>query len=463
MHGINASSTLVNQHTQQFATGPQGRGLGSVGTSSSHISSESYTSTSRSGVTVSISESSRILQKSVTQSTQVAAPVGVQRQTSAQTAENILTPIRDKLASAKENGASDKELRSLLREGYKGFKQGFREAFKTLAHAGSLDPSLKEDLKETKHLVRLGFSELRQEFAPKGNYGADSLEKAGVQTTELDADAVLNRTIASSPNSEISTRQSSVEHVSFKNEKFSQTFAEAGRTSRSVSIEQTRAALIEVRTNDGDVVTLDLASIIQAKKHADVSGVKYSYDTAETSGYVVQGTLDEGELKALDKLLDQVDVLAIQFFDGDVGSAFESALSLGFDTEEIASFSVALSESATVNLASSYLSNSRGSYPGARSTDSLQSAEQISKESAQKSSRETSQQRGYRHLGDYVTSLRQAVQTAEAFSQSTNLVSTLLSTRVELFEASYTEQQSISLTDLQGFNNANDRLLGSIL
>ncbi len=488
MHGINASSLLNSQYVQQFTSHSERNGLSfSTSSTSSYSISESYTSTSSSGVTVSISESSHFMQKSISHSAAVSPP----RQTPEQTAENILTPIKEKLEAARENGASDKELRSLLREGYKGFKQGFREAFKTLKHAGELDPSLKEELKETKHLVRLGFSELRQEFAPKaerserpegrhdhlhgggeqGNRGrVDDVEpvspvqvielpgnpglpvtdeivveaKVVNETKELDVEAVLDRTLDRSAAPGISSRETSVEHTSIKEEYFNQTYAEASRASRSVSIEQTRAALIEITTNDGDVVTVDIASIIQAKKESNSTGVEYTLDSAETSGYIVEGELDVGELKALDELLDQVDALSAQFFDGDVGAAFESALSIGFDTAEIASFSVALSESTTIDAVSAYLSNESASGQSVVNARSEQ----------------TTQQSGYRNLGDYVTGLQQAVQTAQAFSQPANLVSTLLSTQVQLFESSYTETKSISLTDTQGFNRVNDELLG---
>jgi len=431
MHGINASSLLNNQQLQQFSSQSERSSL--TVTSASYSSSESFTTSTSPGVTVSISQSSRYLQKSVSGN----VPVAPSRQTPEQTASNILGPIKDRLESARENGASDKELRSLLREGYKGFKQGFREAFKTLEHSGNLDPALKEDLKETKHLVRLGFSELRQEFAPKSDR-VPLVNREGFGSGVIDLPRnpevpVTDRTVEKNQIEKVAVDEAAVfdrKISSIKEENFNQTFAETNRATRSVAIEQTRAALIEVTTNDGDVVTVDIASIIQAKKNTDQSGVQYTLDSAESSGYIVEGELDVGELKALDELLDQVDTLATQFFDGNVAAAFESALALGFDTAEIASFSVALSESTSVDLTSAYVKNS----------DSGEESQQGSR------------QAGYRNLGDYVASLQQAVQTASLYSQPANLVSTLLSTRVELYEASYTEVQS--------FNKTNDELLG---
>jgi hypothetical protein len=454
MHGINANSLLNSQAVQQFPAQSE-RDSQSLSTtsSSSYSVSESYTRVSGTGVTVSISESSQYLQKSVAHN----APVSSARQTPEQTADNILGPIRDRLESAKSDGASDRELRSLLREGYEGFKQGFREALKTLEHVGNLDPSLKGDLKETKHLVRLGFSELRQAFAPRTPHSSGSDPQPGISVielpgdsglsvvasgTEIDAAVVLDRTLDDTPRVGLASRETNVEHASIKEEYFSQTFAEANRASRSVSIEQTRAALIEVTTNDGDIVTVDIASIIQAKKDTAAKGVEYTYDSAQSSGYIVEGELDVGELKALDELLNQVDALAAQFFDGNVGAAFESALSLGFDAGEIASFSVALSESTSVSLTSRYLSNGAPGY------------------GVQTSTEQTSQQAGYRNLGDYVAELQQAVQTASTYSQPANLVTALLSTQVALYESSYSETRSLTVADFQQFNQVNDQLLG---
>lgn len=476
MHGINASSLLNSQNIQQFSTQNErsNQSLSAVSTASTsnYSVSESHIGVSGAGVTVSISESSHNLQTSVRQT----APVSSARQSPEQTAENILGPIKDRLESAKNEGASDKELRSLLREGYKGFKQGFREAFKTLEHIGNLDPSLKGDLKETKHLVRLGFSELRQEFAPRAHQSSQApaiKSEAPVDVNQapsksvlpvlvvdenvdksvdksVDEAAILDRTLGykfdGTPQAGFSSRETSTQHASIKEEYFSQAFAETNRASRSVSIEQTRAALIEVTTNDGDIVTVDIASIIQAKKDTDAKGVEYSFDSAQSSGYIVEGELDVGELKALDELLDQVDALATAFFDGNVGAAFQSALSLGFDAGEIASFSVALSESTSVDLTSRYLSNDASGYGAQASVD--------------QPTQQTSQQAGYRNLGDYVAELKQAVQTASAYSQPANLVSALLSTQVQLFESSYSETESFSITDIQQFNKTNDQLLG---
>ena len=118
---------------------------------------------------------------------------------------------------------------------------------------------------------------------------------------------------------------------------------------------------------------------------------------------------------------------------------------MGFDAEEIASFSVALSESTSVDLTSQYLSNDASGYGAQTSTD--------------QATQQTSPQTGYKNLGDYVAELKRAVLTASAYSQPANLVSTLLSTQVELFQ-SYNLANAFSLTEIQQFNKTNDQFLG---
>jgi hypothetical protein len=57
----------------------------------------------------------------------------------------------------------------------------------------------------------------------------------------------------------------------------------------------------------------------------------------------VQGDLNDDELAAISELVGKVESLAADFFAGDVQSAFEAAMSLGFDAEQIAGFALKLS------------------------------------------------------------------------------------------------------------------------
>jgi hypothetical protein len=77
--------------------------------------------------------------------------------------------------------------------------------------------------------------------------------------------------------------------------------------------------------------------------------VDYGSKTVSTSrlSFEVEGSLDEGELEAIGELLDGVNALADEFFDGDVMVAFDQARKLGFDDTEIAGYSLNMMERET--------------------------------------------------------------------------------------------------------------------
>ena len=58
----------------------------------------------------------------------------------------------------------------------------------------------------------------------------------------------------------------------------------------------------------------------------------------------VKGDLNEKELQAINSVLEQVDNISSLFFSDQFEAAFNSALNLGFDAEQIASFSLDLSK-----------------------------------------------------------------------------------------------------------------------
>ncbi len=77
------------------------------------------------------------------------------------------------------------------------------------------------------------------------------------------------------------------------------------------------------------------------------------YSSSDFS-FSVEGDLDEDELEAIAGLIDDIDTLSNEFFEGDVKVAFEQAKQMGFDDEEIAQFSLNLRELDTKVVSKSY-------------------------------------------------------------------------------------------------------------
>lgn len=128
-------------------------------------------------------------------------------------------------------------------------------------------------------------------------------------------------------------------------------------SSLSASAEQTAAqatvyarrdkASLSIETQEGDEVRIRFASrsgFVAQDGAADSGGERRVYGFA--SGRIevsVEGELNDEELAAIGALVAKVDALAKDFFAGDIQKAFAAAASLGFDSEQIASFALKLS------------------------------------------------------------------------------------------------------------------------
>jgi hypothetical protein len=108
---------------------------------------------------------------------------------------------------------------------------------------------------------------------------------------------------------------------------------------------------VSILTQDGDTVQIRFRTreglAVQSNTTASGDGSTSSTSVyAFASGRVqveVNGELDTDELKAIGDLMDKVDSLAAQFFEGDTEAAFSAASELGFDAGEIAGFALRLS------------------------------------------------------------------------------------------------------------------------
>jgi len=455
----------------------------------------SITSVDGKGVTVSLSESSQsYFHQSKVQAPEIVAPIEEPaEQSAAQTAQNIIEPVREKLSEAQDAGADRKELRGLLRDASRGFRQGFREAVKTIRHSGNMDPELRNELRETRQLVRQGFKALRQEFLPRPqdssviSVNAEGSEPTttrqittpvaepdtqkpdtktatnspvAVQSaddsnnlevnTEDNSPAPIADSVELSPAEEQSVTTSAPESLAARNSEpglkqvsnFNQSIASANRNayaelqnlaqSVSASYDRSQSAVIEITTQDGDTISIDIASAIKASKTLGENGdFEFSLQGQNTDSIVIEGELDADELKALNSVLDQVNELASMFFDGDVAAAFEEAMNIGLDPAEIASFSLSLNQSTTIEASRAYLQN-----------DGSEGAN----EQLQKQSRLLS-------LGDYVTQMQKTMETASKFSNAANMVEKLLDKEALLHHDSQPKQNR----DL--FNQLNENIL----
>ena len=240
-------------------------------------------------------------------------------------ANTILNAIANQLAVDAADGASQEELQSRFEAGLEGFIKGFNEAKEQLDAIGALDASVGEAIGDTHSKVLSGLQELAQKYG----LSSESLEehRKGRGENEI----------------ETSAPQGS----------FSGAF-----DSFSQSLTQLREFSFSLRTRDGDTVEIQVAAgqrTQAAISQGDTgSAVQASNATQNGFAFSVDGELDADEMGAINDLLNQIGHISDEFFNGDVYQAFDMALELGYNTEEIAGFALHLSKTEIQEASSTY-------------------------------------------------------------------------------------------------------------
>ncbi|UZJ45600.1 DUF5610 domain-containing protein [Marinimicrobium sp. C6131] len=231
-------------------------------------------------------------------------------------AGNILGFIERRLLKDAAEGATEAQLQARLDAGLAGFEKGFAEAQKQLEALASFSPEIQADIDDTRDRVLTGIDVLRQRILEQ------QLERGASDEPSDDGKA-----------------------VSRSGEPHAYEYGEARATRFS----------FELMTAEGDRVT------IQADSSAGVSlsgsgegGSSLSASASRSLSWSVQGDLNADERSAIESLLGGVDRLAEQFFTGDLEGALDSAMALGYDREQVAGFSLSLSQSSIRQVSETY-------------------------------------------------------------------------------------------------------------
>mgnify|MGYP003859200059 FL=1 len=220
-------------------------------------------------------------------------------------AGRILSFIEQRLQSEQAGGADTGKLQKLLDQARSGVEKGFAEARKILDGMGVLQGKVASDIDDTYQKIQDGFSDLNKRFNPDAALVEGSANIAA----------------------------------------YSERFAAQAETFD-----------MEVTTRDGDRLRI---SIAQASANWSQSGVVASSNgngssvvASSQSGSLqigawqvsVEGELDDEERAALEKLFGQVQELSNKFYAGDLSGAFDRAMALEMDGEQLASMSLRLTQ-----------------------------------------------------------------------------------------------------------------------
>ena len=274
-------------------------------------------------------------------------------------AGRILGFIEQRLQSEQAAGADPSKLKGLLEQARSGVEKGFAEARKILDGMGVLQGKVASDIDDTYQKIQDGFSDLDKRFNP-------------------DAALVEGSTNIAA---------------------YSERFAAQAETFD-----------MEVTTRDGDRLRI---SIAQASANWSQSGAVVSSNgngsslvASSQSGSMqigawqvsVEGELDDEERAALEKLFGQVQDLSNKFYAGDLSGAFDRAMALDMDGEQLASMSLRLTQTTVRQATDAYSAVAQDGGQAASAVnsslidyaqgllDALRSANQVAEEGTAKTS-----------------------------------------------------------------------------
>ncbi len=352
-------------------------------------------------------------------------------------ASTILTFIGNRIEKDLAEGASLEEVESRLQAGLEGFIKGFTEASEQLEALGLLDGEdnpLKDNINGTYDSVLSGIENLREKFLDKNVIApnkvvVDEIKEVATDNSSIKSHIPLDN-VSSNDAALINNFSKLTSHHRFENvssrklendasvlNSFAKTPSLSGSEFSTFHHQQgvKNSFSFQVETVDGDKVTI-------TAKTNDVSVTKYSLfntpmweneklarvnDQDSLFSVSVDGDLDDDELNAIGNLLNKVENLSANFFEGDLDLAFSQASNLGYDTSEIVGFSL--------NLKHVEIEKVRAAYQEFLPTNNEQNKQVESLLDKLKP------------IGDFTKDLIDAAQVASKFSESHSLIVELAS------------------------------------
>ncbi len=239
-------------------------------------------------------------------------------------ANNVLKFVGGVVRGAAKSGADDETLTDLIGQARSGVAKGIAMAQKDLA--GLMNSEISQGIEKSREAIGNGINELEDEVLGK------SEAASGIMAQQL---------FAQNMNAE----QAGLVIRTKDGDEVSLYFGQA----RQVSYNASYTYNAPTNTGSGSSATSESASFSfnQSLQYTEYSGVSFA----------VKGDLDEGELTAISDLLKQITDVSRSFFDGDIETAFNKALELGFDENELAGFSLQLDRKQVSDKIAAYQQN----------------------------------------------------------------------------------------------------------
>ncbi len=221
-------------------------------------------------------------------------------------ASRISNFVAQGLEQARARGASDETISRMYQDALSGVEKGFKEATDILKELDMLSPQITVTIDETKDLTFAALADI-----------APANDTAPIQQTSISAAERYSK--AESFSMDVMTRESDKVSIRFS--------SEASET----------ASLGVYSDNQGDALSFGLNRAASSS---------YSFS--------VEGDLNANELDALTGLIQDLNLIAEDFYGGDVQEAFNQATELEMDKSQLMNLNVTMTQSASYAAVAAY-------------------------------------------------------------------------------------------------------------
>ncbi|MFT6221890.1 MAG: hypothetical protein ACJA0C_001298 [Candidatus Endobugula sp.] len=280
-------------------------------------------------------------------------------------ARNILSFIEQRVASEHASGATLETLDTLLQQGLAGFVQGYDEARAILGEQESLNGTVDDSISLLYQQVVDGIADLRHSYL-----GEVPLDKEGAVTPQETTSTITSGPVVSNTppaSNSLSTLtdpiSSLLDQLSGPQDAKILTLLDSLETIDNVKeyaaeYAETQQFTFNLTTADGDTVTINANRSASASAYSHQGEQKRLDMTQESQqqqfSLSVDGDLDDGEIEAINHLMQQVMSLSEQFYNGDIGEAYQAALDMDYDSTEITSYALQLKQTESYEVAAIY-------------------------------------------------------------------------------------------------------------
>jgi hypothetical protein len=278
-------------------------------------------------------------------------------------AKNVLNFVGGAIKNAKNRGADEGELNDLFKQATFGVLKGIKLAEQDLA--GFLNEEIADGISQSKNLIQDGIANLKRDIFNPEALDLENPDKSVVNSNSVSYEKQESGelSIRTRDGDTVNITFEDLEQFEFSQRQVQQLVKEADSGVTTEVPEQVKKptdAEISIPVTDevdeSDIIVEQAGEEQPSTKTIEQNAVFYQENSFSFS---VKGELDEDELKAIGRLVADANELAEEFFNGDIETAFNQALELGFDEQELSSFALQLTKVENTQVIKAYETVSR--------------------------------------------------------------------------------------------------------